>query len=267
MAVDLDIERTDGTDALPRISLVAWLDDHTRSAGYAVLRRQPASWDLDLVTDEHAGSPEVATELVNAALDAVRGAGGGRINLWVPRPTDADARLAASVGLRADRSLYQMRRPLPVGEPWSVGVRAFRPGIDDAEWLRVNNRAFAEHPEQGAWDGATLQARLAEPWFDAEGFLLHERDGRLAAFCWTKVHTSPEQLGEIFVIAVDPDFGGLGLGREMTLAGLDHLARHGIGVGILYVDTTNKPALALYERLGFSIDHLHRAYTAEVEPV
>jgi len=277
MAVELDIECTGGdlergggdagrSTGPTRISLVAWVDDRSRSAGYAVLKRQPSSWDLDLVTDERASGEGIGLELVLAALGAVRDAGGGTVNLWVARPSEADDRLASSAGLRAGRELFQMRRPLPVGEPWSVAVRPFRPGIDDAEWLAVNNRAFADHPEQGAWDEATLQARLAEPWFDARGFLLHERDGRLAAFCWTKVHTAPEELGEIFVIAVDPAFHRSGLGREMTLAGLDHLAQLGIAIGMLYVDTTNQQALALYDRLGFSIDHVHRAYTTELRP-
>ena len=46
-------------------------------------------------------------------------------------------------------------------------------------------------------------------------------DGRLAGFCWTKVHDDEEPpLGEIYVIAVDPDFVGRGLGRALTVAGL-----------------------------------------------
>jgi mycothiol synthase len=102
---------------------------------------------------------------------------------------------------------------------------------------------------------------MAEPWFDANGFLLHEREGRLAGFCWTKIHATVDPaLGEIHIIAVDPDFNGLGLGRALTLAGLSWLHRQGLGTGMLYVDAANAPALGLYRSLGFTVDHVDRRY-------
>ena len=161
-----------------------------------------------------------------------------------------------------------MRRPLPTGQAVTVVTRPFRPGVDEAAWVAVNNRAFAAHPEQGGWTVDTLLARESEPWFDPDGFLLHERDGRLAAFCWTKLHdpdeSTPQRLGEIYVIGVDPDFQGLGLGSQLTLAGLESIVARGVETAILYVDSANTTAVAMYERLGFTVHRVDIAFTGDV---
>jgi mycothiol synthase len=141
-----------------------------------------------------------------------------------------------------------------------VAVRPFRVGVDEEAWLEVNNAAFSAHGEQGGWDVATLLQREHEPWFDADGFLLHERDGRVAAFCWTKLHPGPVLTGEIYVIAVHPDFHGHGLGKALTVAGLQHLHSVGAEAAMLYVDAVNKAAVGLYGALGFEVEHIDQSY-------
>jgi mycothiol synthase len=205
---------------------------------------------------------------LGADLDVVRDGGGGPVFVWVSSPTETDDAVAAAAGLHPERDLYELRVPLPTADPAPpLDWRPFEPGRDDDAFLEVNNRAFAMHPEQGGWTPAILAEHLREPWFDPAGFLLHERDGRLAGFCWTKVHAEADPpLGEIYVIAVDPDFHGAGLGRALTLGGLDWLHRErGIGVGMLYVDRSNDAAMRLYERIGFTVHHLDRAYGGEVD--
>ncbi len=247
--------------------VVAWEDGHEHPIAYAQLSRGNASWALEVVVHPHHryDAPLIGPELVAAAVDVVRGDGGGHVHWWVFEPSAFHVEVAASVGLRPGRRLFQMRCPLPTTGVARVTTRPFVPGTDDEAWLRVNNRAFADHPEQGDWDIDTLRLRAKEPWFDPEGFLLHEVDGRLAAFCWTKIHADADPpLGEIYVIAVDPDFHGRGLGRELTLAGLASLHARGIDVGMLYVDADNTAAVNLYRSLGFTVHRTDGAFVGDV---
>jgi mycothiol synthase len=135
----------------------------------------------------------------------------------------------------------------------------------------VNNRAFAGHPEQGAWTVEMLQRREAEAWFDPEGFLLAFDGDGLAGFCWTKVHPphpphEPVALGEIYVIGADPRRHGKGLGRALTAGGLESLADRGIRQGMLYVDGANDAAVGLYGSLGFTTHRTDRAFGRDVAP-
>ena len=251
--------------------LVAWEPGHDHPVGYAQVTRGPQSWALEFVVDPHHRTPgnPIAHRLIAEALRVIESEGGGHVHLWVYKPSQDTDQIVTGLGLSRGRDLLQMRLPLPlpasVAASGAIDTRPFVPGQDEETWLSVNNRAFSWHPEQGGWDVETLRRREEEPWFDPAGFLLHEREGRLAAFCWTKVHADHDPpLGEIYVIAVDPDFQGLGLGRHLTVAGLNWLADKGLTVGMLYVDATNHSAVALYEHLGFTVDHLDRAYVGDV---
>lgn len=181
---------------------------------------------------------------------------------WWAHESARSTTLARSLGLEPGRRLLQMRRSLPVEHTTDVVVRPFVPGADEQQWLEVNNAAFDWHGEQGGWDLARLQRRERAPWFRADGFLLHELDGRLAAFCWTKLHPPHEDamVGEIYVIAVHPDFHGRGLGRALTVAGLRCLHRQGATEAMLYVDAANEAAVGLYRSLGFRVAHTNQSY-------
>jgi mycothiol synthase len=194
----------------------------------------------------------------------------GRLRLWAHGDHPSAGALAVSLGFTRARVLWQMRRSLyapiaPAPLPEGVRIRAFRPGQDEQEWLRVNARVFANHPEQGRWTEADLRVRMAERWFDPEGFLVAERepDGRLLGFHWTKIHGSVQDpaeddpthqhgaIGEVYVLGVDPDAHGIGLGAALTAEGLTHLRHRGLDQAMLYVDESNTAAVALYSRLGF----------------
>jgi mycothiol synthase len=190
----------------------------------------------------------------------------GRLRLWAHgrRAAQSAAGLAAAMGFERRRVLWQMRRSLfaEVAEPRfpaEVTVRTFQVGTDEAAWVELNGRAFAGHPEQGHITVDDVRVREREPWFDASGFFLAERHGRLVGFHWTKVHGAGansahdhEPIGEVYAVGIDPDEQGHGLGPALTLVGLRHLRNRGLSQVMLYVDESNTRAIKVYEVLGFS---------------
>ncbi|MCW2675154.1 MAG: mshD [Modestobacter sp.] len=223
--------------------------------------------------------PEAEAELVVGPQARRRGVGsalltrlehlaGDRpLRFWAHGELPGSTELAGARGYTRARVLLQMRRPLEGVDPDprpalpdGVTVRPFRPGTDEEPWLAVNARAFAHHPEQGRWSADDLAVREAEPWFDPAGFFLAWRQEaagpRLLGFHWTKVHpageTSHQPIGEVYVLGIDPDAQGLGLGRALTDLGLAHLRRAGLTQVLLYVEEENTTAVTLYERTGFT---------------
>jgi mycothiol synthase len=227
--------------------------------------------------DGHEDDGEGAGELVvhpayrhrglgTALIAALDGAAAQHpLRLWAHGDLPAAAALARATGFERFRALWQMRRslsdPLPDVEfPQNVQLRTFRVGQDEDQWLRLNGRAFAKHPEQGAWTSHDLELRETEPWFDPDGFFIaaREPDGAMAGFHWTKIH--PNSLGEVYVVGIDPDAQGGGLGRALTLAGLDYLRKQGLNDVMLYVDEENTAAIKMYSKLGFTRWHTDAMY-------
>ena len=211
--------------------------------------------------------PQYPNVHLDAAIETVRGHGGGQLVLWVEQVDDRLDAIARAAGAQPWRDLLQMRCPLPAARS-EVATRAYIDADLDT-FLEVNNRAFAWHPEQGNMTRADVESRRQEPWFDADGFRIYEHEGRVAAFCWTKVHApnvllGDPAMGEIYVIAVDPVLHGRGLGKALTLAGLQWLADRGLATAMLYVEHDNESAVRTYERIGFTVHHVDRAYQITV---
>jgi mycothiol synthase len=286
LLVDL-VDRTTENDGMRPLSEHVWLhlkgggDEHGRH----LLARDPDGAivgyaHLD-VTDEVEGpsaelavAPEARRHGLGRLIleELIRQSPDGRLRLWAHGEQAGAAELASRMGFVRTRVLWQMRRslyaPLPKPAlPPGVELRPFRVGADEQPWLEVNARAFASLPDQGSWDIGDLRMRMQEPWFSPDGFLMAWRDDRLLGFHWTKVHGRAlphdghqplhqhqhqhQPIGEVYVVGVDPDARGLGLGRALTLAGLHHLRSLDLSQAMLYVDATNIAAISLYEGLGF----------------
>jgi mycothiol synthase len=219
---------------------------------------------LDLAVHPDSRKNGVGTALARAALAAT-----DRVEAWSHADHPAAARIAARFGIPRARELRLMGRPtsLPLPDPVvpaGVRVRTFVPA-DEPALLAVNAAAFAHHPEQGELTHEDFVERMSEPWFDARGLFLAVPDRetdpgaatdperQVLGFHWTKVHREEDPpYGEVYVVATNPKAAGRGLGTLLTTVGLRHLAEQGLEQVILYVDGDNDPAIAVYERLGFT---------------
>ncbi|WP_247826941.1 mycothiol synthase [Arthrobacter antioxidans] len=212
-----------------------------------------------------------------ALIQAVLAEGISDLRGWSHGNHSAAADLAARFDYAPVRELWRMRltraavtESVPALRlPDGVVLRTFVRGQDEEAWLAANAAAFAHHPEQGATTRADLDARMDEDWFDADGFLLavRESDGALLGFHWTKVHPAVgahPAMGEVYVVGVTPESQGMGLGKALTIAGIEYLHARGLQAIMLYVDADNTAAVALYRALGFTRWDVDVMYAAKV---
>jgi len=246
------------------VRLVATEGD--RVVGYAGI----ADGMAEAVVDPSSRGRGIGRELVSRALDI-----GSDARIWAHGNIAAAQSVAARLELKVVRELLQMRRAsaspdLPdVVVPEGITLRTYRGHQDDAELLRVNNAAFSWHPEQGGWTDRDIASRRDEPWFDPAGLFLAFEEGsdHLLGFHWTKVHSAEgtePAIGEVYVVGIDPQSQGRGLGRVLTLAGLHYLRSRELGQIMLYVEADNTAAVHTYTKLGFTNYHVDAAYARTV---
>ncbi|NQX12080.1 mycothiol synthase [Microbacteriaceae bacterium VKM Ac-2855] len=191
-----------------------------------------------------------------ATLEQVLANGPTGLLAWAHGDHPAARALAASHGFSPVRSLLHLGLdPLVVPTPPLLpeGVTLHNAiGFEPHEWVTLNARIFAAHPEQGRITDADVAARIEEDWYDPADFLLlRDADGALIGYNWLKLEADGE-VGEIYVIGVSPDRAGEGLGRALMAAGLERMRERDRAKADLYVEAENKAAVKLYRSLGFT---------------
>lgn len=245
------------------IQLLAW-DEQKRAIGYLHLdiTDSVSGPAVEVAVHPIARGQGIATELVHQAEQLT---GGQPIRLWAHGTGTTAYQLANTLGYHKVRELWQMRRSLfaslpEVVLPEGIEIRSFDIGQDESAWLRVNAEIFKTHPDQGNWTPRDLEVRMSEKWFDPNGFFLAiNAENQIVGFHWTKVHGGHRhddhqhpEIGEAYVLGVLPEYQGTGLGRALTIKGLEHLRDQGVPAVMLYVEADNIRAIKLYESVGFA---------------
>jgi len=126
----------------------------------------------------------------------------------------------------------------------TLECRYLQRGEED-KLAQIQNRAFA-----GTWGYNPNTVEEITYQTNRESHSLEE-------VVWTGVACErgavSERKGRIFMLGVDPDYRGKGIGKRVLLVGLDSLKSKGLQVAELTVDSENKVAYALYQSIGFKV--------------
>lgn len=243
--------------------VAAWRADALVAAALA-RRTDDGGLDAELVVHPALRGQGIGGQLVTA----LRRMATGPVTVWSHGRLSSATDFATEHGLTPVRTLLRLARPLteadgdgPAEVPEGVALERFDAERDTDAFLALNARVFRDHPEQGALDRPGLDARRNESWYADEDFLLarDSSDGRLLGYNWLKLEDGD---GEVYVIGVDDDAAGRGIGRALMAAGLARMHAAGMTRTSLYVEGDNERALRLYRSLGYLDDLVDVQYRA-----
>ena len=190
----------------------------------------------------------------------------GRARLIVPVPPLAGAIAAIAARRVAEAGPPHRVRPLYVRRPDAELARDRRQA--GAFGWTVETMAEPDLTEVLGIEAASFTNPWTRPMFEREllntgvshGYVLRTREWRVAAFCTVFVVADELHINNL---AVRPECRRMGVGRALLEFVVGDAVSLGARRATLEVRQSNRTALKLYERLGFSVAAIRRDYYAD----
>jgi ribosomal protein S18 acetylase RimI-like enzyme len=221
---------------------VLWID----------LRADPARVDADAIKDilfgkAYGRAQEIARRQPDekSALSATYFSEG-----------QASIEYLSSKGFRPYQTCYAMRRdlsaplpPLPV--PSGVQVRPWRMGTEQEQqaYLNAYDAAFGDESK----NLEELQHFMKSEYWSAGTTFTAFAGDRVVGSVAVWHHPRSKGAGKTEAVFVIPGWRRQGLARYLLREGMRYLRERGLAYAELEMDSTNAPALALYESLGYRV--------------
>ena len=176
--------------------------------------------------------------------------------LWAFREGQVEA--ASRLGYTETRCVLRLSGPMSgVAHVPAAGV-LITPitKADVATIVAINNRAFADHREQAGMTVEAFHDLIRAEGFGAGATVVARTQQGIVGFCVTKQDGSG--VGEVYLLAVDPEFAGSGYGSMLASAGFEQLASHDATTAVVWVDGSNHAARHVYRKLGLTEDFRNR---------
>jgi ribosomal protein S18 acetylase RimI-like enzyme len=132
-----------------------------------------------------------------------------------------------------------------------LSLRAWAPVFVSIENAMDRDVYLDMHPDWRVTQQAAVEGVCADP--DVPVFVAIDA-GEVAGFAALKLHRA-DRIGEIYMIAVDPDFQRRGIASALTQHSLRYLKEAGMSTAMVETggDPGHAPARATYEYNGFRI--------------
>ena len=202
----------------------------------------------------------LATRLLDDAMHRARELGAKVVHVNIQEDNTVARTVLSKLGFKCVRRFLEFK--LDMAKPgWQEANQAaqecshLRYG-EEEKLTQIQNCCFA-----GTWGYnpntvATITYRTHLSHFSPEDVILTYEGDKLVGYCWTEITrvkeaATGEQEGRIYMLGVDPDYRGKGIGRRLLLTGLAHLRSKGLRMVGVTVDSDNQTACALYQSVGF----------------
>ena len=161
------------------------------------------------------------------------------------------------LGFRCVRKYLEMQKSLLEESEYTIELprgfhfRCMHSG-EEKILAQLQNDSF-----RGSWgynpntaDDIKLRFRLNIGATDDVVFLFF--DDKPAGYCWTQIERNKKR-ARIHMIGVKPMYRGKNLGKTILKKAISYLAKKGMHIAVLTVDSNNEPAKNLYYTLGFNV--------------
>lgn len=202
----------------------------------------------------------LASKLLGYATHRTKELGVKLAHVNIPQNNAVAKSVLSKLGFRFVRRFLQLRLDIAKirrqDVDWTtLQCHHLQHGEED-KLTRIQNRSFA-----GSWgyNPNTVEEivyRINLSHCSPEDVVLAYDGDKVIGYCWTRTAceaAAGEGKGQIFMLGVEPDYRGRGIGKGVLLAGLYYLKSKGLQVAELTVDSRNRAACDLYQSIGFKV--------------
>jgi mycothiol synthase len=178
----------------------------------------------------------------------------------IPQENRRAKRFFSKMGFSFIRRYLELRLDLSKAHLPNLGnttltVRSLRKGEEET-LTQIQNRSFANTWGYNPNASKDIIYRISLPHCSLDDIIMAFEVDKPIGYCWTRMNYREDNAeeggqGRVYMLGVDPDYRGKGVGMYLLAGGLSYLKSRGVRIVHLTVDSKNKAARALYRTVGF----------------